>query len=130
MTILTGADGQLKYGDAIIGKASNFSLAIARDAIDVTPLGTYDREFTNGLRATTGSARLFYAPDDATAVSFLNTVLENKNDVPVTFVMDKTNGSGFVAGGFLTSVGTSVASGEAQTCEIAFTISGLISGSF
>ena len=40
MAILTGADGQLKYGDKVIGKTRNFSLNIARDEDATSILNT------------------------------------------------------------------------------------------
>lgn len=130
MAILTGADGQLKYGDKIIGKASNFSLDISRDSIETTVLGEYDRTYTNGIRGSSGSANLYYDPTDADSTSFLNTVLANGNSETVSFVMDKTGGGGFTATGFLTNVGLSVSVGAAQACEIQFQINGPLTGTF
>ena len=60
--ILTGADGLLKYGDSACVKVRNWSLNISRDAIDVSCLNTYDREYVAGLRSATGSATLYYDP--------------------------------------------------------------------
>ena len=60
--ILTGADGLLKYGSGTCVKVRNWSLNISRDAIDVSCLNTYDREYVAGLRSATGSATLYYDP--------------------------------------------------------------------
>lgn len=130
MAVLTGADGQLKYGDKVIGKTRNFSLNIARDAIETTALGEQNRTYTNGLRGATGSASLFYDPSDEDATSILNTIFSDTNNESLTFVVDKTDTRTFVASGFLTSVGTSVSVGDAQACEIQFQISGAVSGSY
>ena len=43
--ILTGADGMMKYAGGTCVKVRNWSLTITRDAIDVSCLNTYDREF-------------------------------------------------------------------------------------
>lgn len=130
MSILTGADGQLKYGDKIIAKTRNFALNIARDSIETTVLGDKDRTYTNGLRGATGSASLYYDPTDADATSILNTVFSDTDNESLTFVVDKATGKQFIADGFLTSVGSSVSVGEAQACEISFQISGVVSGSY
>ena len=130
MSILTGADGQLKYGDKIIGKARNFSLDVSRDSIETTPLGVFDRTYTNGIRGSSGSASLYYDPTDSDATSFVNTILSNTDSETVSFVMDKSGGGNFTATGFLTGVGLSVSVGEAQACEIRFQITGPITGAF
>ena len=61
--ILTGADGMLKYGNSACVKVRNWSLSINRDAIDVSCLNTYDREYVAGLRSATGSATLLLRPN-------------------------------------------------------------------
>ena len=73
--ILTGADGLLKYGANSCVKVRNWSLNITRDAIDVSCLNTYDREYVAGLRSATGSATLYYDPTQTTDRSLLNSIL-------------------------------------------------------
>ena len=85
--ILTGADGLLKYGSGTCVKVRNWSLNISRDAIDVTCLNTYDREYIAGLRSVTGSATLYYDPTQAEDRALLNSILDDNsncdgNDLP------------------------------------------------
>ena len=130
MAILTGADGQLKHDGNIIGKTKNWSLSISRDGIETTVLGDWDRNYTTGLRGTTGSASLFYDPNDVDTVDFLNTIFANNSDETVEFVFEKTGGGALGATGFLTSVGPSVAVGEAQACQVQFQFTGAVNGTF
>ena len=130
MAILTGADGQLKHDGNIIGKTKNWSLSISRDGIETTVLGDWDRNYTTGLRGTTGSASLFYDPNDVDTVDFLNTIFANNSDETVEFVFEKTSGEALGATGFLTSVGPSVAVGEAQACQVQFQFTGAVNGTF
>lgn len=130
MAILTGADGQLKHAGKVIGKTRNWSLSISRDAIETTALGDWDRNYTTGIRGTTGSASLFYDPSDKDSVAFLNTIFANNNDETVEFVFEKTDGDALGATGFLTSVGPSVSVGEAQACQVQFQFSGAVNGTF
>ena len=86
--ILTGADGLLKYGsNSSCVKVRNWSLNITRDAIDVSCLNTYDREYVAGLRSATGSATLYYDPTQTTDRALLNSYLCRQlrlrwNDLP------------------------------------------------
>ena len=130
MAILTGADGQLKHDGNIIGKTKNWSLSISRDGIETTVLGDWDRNYTTGLRGTTGSASLFYDPNDVDTVDFLNTIFANNSDETVEFVFEKTGGEALGATGFLTSVGPSVSVGEAQACQVQFQFTGAVNGTF
>jgi hypothetical protein len=91
--ILTGADGQLKYGSQGIAKVRNWSLSIQRNAIDVTCLEEFDRSYVAGIRNTTGNATIYYDPTQSDDVKLLNSVLQDRdcNSGPctenVTFVL-------------------------------------------
>ena len=54
--VLTGADGQLKYQGAVVGKVRDWSITVTKDALEDTSIGSYDRTYIGGLRGTTGSA--------------------------------------------------------------------------
>ena len=128
--ILTGADGQLKHNGVVISKIRNWSMTANKAAIETTTLGLYDRTYINGLRGATGSASMFYDPSDAHAVEFLNTIFTQSNDEKVEFIFDRLNNGEVEGEGFITSVGASVAVGEAQACEIQFQFSGPVNGTF
>ena len=110
MTVLTGADGQLKYGTTVLGKIRDFSLAISRDSLEDTCLGDFDRTYVEGLRGATGSATLLYDPSNEDANAFLDLIFlsfgETGYSAPdaVTFEMNRQNhplaGGSFECSGF------------------------------
>ena len=137
--ILTGADGQLKYGSSTCVKVRNWSLSIQRDAIDVTCLNTYDREYIAGLRSATGSATLYYDPTQSTDRSLLNSIFEDNSDCSgttclqtVQFILNScANKPGnFEAEALITTISPAVEVGAATAVQVSFQISGPISGEF
>ena len=129
MSVLTGTDGQLKHGAAVVAKCRNWSLTISRNSVETTILGAAERTYTPGVKGATGSASLFYDPTDTNTVAFLNTIM-NDNSQTVEFVFDKVGGQKVGGTGFITSISPSVSVGEAQACEIAFQLSGLLNMNF
>ena len=86
--ILTGADGLLKYGSGACVKVRNWSLNISRDAIDVSCLNTFDREYVAGLRSATGSATLYYDPTQTTDRALLNSIFDDNSDCAGTTCLE------------------------------------------
>ena len=151
MTVLTGADGFMRFDGRKIGKVRNFSVSIQRDAIDVTAVSQYDREFIHGLRNTTGSCTLFYDPADQFANKFLNSIFESHHEEhEVDFVLNKDGinadwnyepkpGPGTTKPkwvgrlrykGILTNVSPSVDVGAAQSVQLSFQCNGPAQGVF
>ena len=137
--ILTGADGLLKYGDSSCVKVRNWSLNISRDAIDVSCLNTYDREFVAGLRSATGSATLYYDPTQENDRALLNTIFEDNSDCggttcleSVSFFLNNCVASpgNFEADAIITNVSPAVEVGAATAVQVSFQISGKINGTF
>jgi len=129
MGVLTGSDGQLKHGNAVVAKCRNWSLTISRNSVETTVIGAADRTYTPGIKGATGSASLFYDPDDINTVNFLNTIMNDTTE-SVEFVLDKVGGQKVAGTGFITSISPSVSVGEAQACEIAFQMSGTFDMNF
>ena len=140
MTVLTGADGQLKYGVTVLGKVRDFTVAVSRDALESTCLGDFDRTYVEGLRGATGSATLLYDPSNEEANAFLDKIFLTSGETgysapdTVTFRMNRFNyplaGGTFVCNGFLTSVSPSVSVGSVQAVSINFQVSGKPAGVF
>ena len=151
MTVLTGADGYMRVDGVRIGRVRNFSLSIQRDAIDVTAVSDYDREYIHGVRNTTGSCTLFYDPTDKHANQFLNSIFESDHQRhKVDFVLNKNGmtaawdyrprpGPGttdpdmqgtFRYRGILTNVSPSVDVGAAQAVQVSFQCCGAAEGAF
>ena len=136
--ILTGADGLLKYGNSSCVKVRNWSLNITRDAIDVSCLNTYDREYVAGLRSATGSATLYYDPTQTTDRALLNSIFEDNSDCSgttctknVSFYLNNCGGPGnFEAEAIITNISPAVEVGAATAVQVSFQITGKIDGEF
>ena len=138
--ILTGADGQLKFGSRGLAKVRNWSLSVQRSAIDVTCLEEFDRSYVAGVRNTTGSATVYYDPSQTDDVRLLNSIFEDRDcgtdecTEQVTFVLNKCNfpgGTGtFACEVLITEVGPAVNVGEATAVNISFQVTGAVDGVF
>ena len=135
MAVLTGADGQLLYGNTVIAKIRDFSITVNKDALETTCLATYDRTYVEGLRGTTASATLLYAPENSTANKLLNSVFETEGiEEELTFKMNRKNapngGGNFIVTGFITSLSPSVSVGAVQAVAITVQVNGKPEGGF
>lgn len=135
MTVLTGADGQLSYGNNPFAKCRDWSITITKDALDDTCLGSLDRTYVEGLRGTTGSATLLYDPSNSVANGFLNSILEDTSHTKeLTFTLNRRNlgngGGSFRVNGFITNVSPSVSVGDVQAVSVSFQVSGKPFGEF
>lgn len=128
--VLTGADGQLKYQGAAVGKVRDWSVTVSKDALEDTCIGDYDRTYVPGLRGTTGSATVLYDPENAVAAGFINSIFGNSADDTVDFVFNRHDNQSFSCKGFVTNVSTSVAVGTVQAVSVTFQVSGKPSGVF
>lgn len=139
--ILTGADGQLRYGTNGFAKVRTWSLSIQRNAIDVTCIDTFDRDYVAGVRSATGTATIWYDPSQTDDITLLNSIFRDRdaatgveNFETVTFVLNKSKSSG-AAGTFqcqclITDVSPAVNVGEATAVNVSFQVSGPIEGGF
>ena len=131
MAVQTGADGQLKYNNKVIGRCRDWSISVSKDALENTCLGAYDRSYVEGLRGTTGSATVLYDPSDETANAMLNSVLDNgQGESAMEFVLSRGATRAFTCSGFITSISPSVSVGAATACSISFQVSGKPTGGF
>ena len=128
--VLTGADGQLKYQGAVVGKVRDWSVTVNRDSLEDTCLGDYDRSYVPGLRGTTGNATILYDPANVTANQFINSIFGNSADDTVDFVFNRHDNQSFQCAGFVTNVSTSVSVGAVQAVSISFQVSGKPKGEF
>lgn len=129
--VLTGADGQLKYQGAVVGKVRDWSITVTKDALEDTGIGDYDRTYTQGLRGTTGSATVLYDPSNVQASVFLNSIFANsENTETIDFVFNRLDNQSFRCTGFVTSVSPSVSVGSVQAVSISFQVSGKPTGAF
>lgn len=131
MTVYTGAGGELRYNGVRIAKCREYSLEVARDALETTGLGDHDRTYTQGIRGTSGSATILYDRDDNATRNLLNSIFEDDNNGQlVSFVLNANDGAVMESTAVITSVSTPVAVGDVIACSVSFQVSGRLSGEF
>ena len=158
MTVLTGADGELRYEGRKILKCRTWSMTVDRPLIDTTSLADYDRNYRPGIRSANGTATCLYQPNDEQLTKLLNTIFDDSPDqrgTELTFVFNRrgvdltevkesdiylSNANQFSSNrirrmptrykfnGFLTNVSHPINVGAAQAINIAFQACGPIDG--
>jgi len=131
MSVLTGANGALKYRGQKVAKCRDWSLSINRDVLENTTLGTYDRTYVAGLRGATGTATLLYDPTDPATRSILNSIFENpETSDAVEFIFDTRENKQLDCEALITNISPSVNVGEIIAVSVSFQITGEIEGDF
>lgn len=131
MAVLTGSSGELRYNGVRIGKCREYSLNIARDSLETTTLGSYDRTYVPGIRGTSGSATILYDKDDSGAMAVLNSVFNNSTNIgQVKFIFDTSENVEMEVDAFITQISTPVSVGAVTACSVNFQASGSLSGTF
>ena len=158
MTVLTGADGELRYEGRKISKCRNWSITVDRPLIDTTSLADYDRNYRPGIRSANGTATCLYQPNDAQLIKLLNSIFDNdpaQGGTEPTFIFNRrgvdlneiketdiymTNANQFSSdrirrmptrfkfNGFLTNISHPISVGAAQAINISFQACGSIDG--
>lgn len=157
MTVLTGADGQLRYQGRKISKCRNWSITIDRPMIDITSIAEYDRNYRPGIRSASGTATCLYQPDDEPLYDLLNSIFDNdpRGGTELQFVFNrrgvdlnqiKETGiflnnanqftddrlrrmpTRFTFNGYLTNVSHPIGVGQAQAINISFQACGPVDG--
>ena len=131
MSVLTGANGALRYRGQKVAKCRDWSLSINRDALENTTLGSYDRTYVAGLRGATGTATLLYDPTDPATRLILNSIFENpETSDAVQFIFDTRENKKLDCEALITSISPSVSVGEIVAVSVSFQITGEIEGDF
>lgn len=131
MAVLTGNSGELRYQGQRVARCRSFSLDVNRDALETTSVGSYDKEYVEGLRGATGSATIIYDSDDWATRSILNSILSNNNgEQNIGLILSTITGTALNVQAFVTSVSTPVSVGDIIACSLNFQVSGPIEGGF
>jgi predicted secreted protein len=72
MATHTGSEGVIKIGTTVLGELRSYSLEQSSDTIEDTSMGDAVRTYKTGLKASSGSASVFF--DEADAGQILCTV--------------------------------------------------------
>lgn len=132
MAVKTSLTAEVRWNNTKIAKIRDISLDIARNPLDTTALGDFDESAVYGVRSTSGSGTLMYDPADATTVSVMNTILDNKLEASdsLTMILDNANGKQVSGSVLLTSLQAGVSVGEAIAVPVQFKINNKPTHSF
>jgi hypothetical protein len=131
MTLLTGSSGQLRSSGTPVAKCREFSIDVSRDALDSSVLGSFDREFVEGMRGATGSATVLYDADDPATVELVNSIFRDDGvKQRIEMILNTNSNRALAFDAITTQVGTPVRVGEVTACNISFQVTGPIDGGF
>lgn len=129
---LASVDAQLQLGSLKIGRCRNFSFSVEKEPLETTRLGDLDQTFIPGIRGSSGAFTLFYDPKDQGVVSIINNILGDAGTSlsNFTLVYDKNTNRKTTVSIVITQLTAGTEFGSAQTCEIAFRVTGRVQGAF
>lgn len=131
MSLITGSNGEFRYRGVRIAKCRDFSIEVSRDALDTSVLGSFDREYVEGMRGATGSATVLYDEEDPGTVDLVNSIfVESNGGDEFTAVLNTNTNKALSFRAITTQVSTPVRIGEVTACSLSFQISGSIEGGF
>lgn len=132
MAVRTGSNGQLRWRGTVVARVRSWSANIAKDSLETTEIGEFDRTYVSGLRGTTGSADIMYDPSEGGATALFNDILNNSSEPlsNVELVLDSAGGNQLSGSAVLTSVSAEVSVGSVTSCSVGFQISGPLTGGF
>lgn len=121
MTVLTGRSARL-YADGVrVARCSTWTLDEQRPMLDSTPVDSWDKEVVPGRRSGTGSTTVYYDPEDAAANTFFDSILlDSKNEVGISLMLDSLTGESFPVAVHVSNVSHAVQTKNAQVRSINF----------
>lgn len=131
MSLITGSNGELRYRGVRVAKCREFSIETSRDALDASTLGSYDREYVEGMRGSTGSATVLYDEEDPGTVDLVNSIFHNdRGGDEFVAVLNTNTNKALAFRAITTQVSTPVRVGDLTACSLNFQISGPIDGGY
>lgn len=131
MSLITGSNGEFRYRGLRIAKCREFSIDVSRDALDSSTLGSFDREYVEGMRGATGSATVLYDEEDPGTTDLINSIFRNSQGAQeFTAILNTNTNRALSFSAFTTQVSTPVRVGEVTACSLNFQISGPVDGAF
>jgi hypothetical protein len=127
MTYYSGKDGFISYNGATVAKVANWSLSTTVETLDTTNLSLDDRTFVPGLRASTGSATIFYYDEAAKPLleRIVKTTATSEDDI-LTIKLG-WGAKGIQSSCIITSAELNCAVGEIMQATIQFQFTGVLS---
>ena len=128
MSYLTGRDGKITYDGTQLAKVASWSLSSQVEALEVTSLADFARDYTPGLKSASGSCSVWMY-DDA-AKSLLEKVI--RTDAPTEAdKLTMTLGFGAKSVSFqclITGAELAMTVGEVMQAQVSFQVCGDLTG--
>lgn len=125
---------------AVAAKVANWSFNATMSPLDTTTLEDTDRNFTHGLRSTTGTCRLYYYDNGSanSAKSLIDNLIKARTGTNIAgiapeptnvtlslqVVIDANNTRELVVEALLTSASMSMSVGEVLSADVSFQVNG------
>lgn len=131
MSLITGSNGEFRYRGLRIAKCRDFSIDVSRDALDSSTLGSFDREYVEGMRGATGSATVLYDDEDPGTTELINSIFRSgKGGQEFSAVLNTNTNKSLSFKAFTTQVSVPVRVGEVTACSLNFQVTGPVEGAF
>lgn len=124
MSYLSGKDGKLTVGTTQLAKVASWSLSSTVDALEVTSLADFAKDYTTGLMSSQGSCSVWLYGDNATEL--MDKVIRTSAPTDADKV-DLTLGFGtnsVQVQAILTSCNLAMTVGEVMQAQISFQVCG------
>lgn len=130
--ILLSTTASLWFNTQRIGKCRDVRVNLVRATLRTTKQGDLDETYIKGIRSASGSATLFYDPEDNASTTLLNDIRDDNLtrvvDLRVRF--DEKTVKEIDIPIIITQISASVATGEAHFCQVDFQATGRVQGAF
>ena len=124
MSYLSGKDGSITYNDVKLAKVASWTLSSQVEALEVTSLEDFARDYTPGLKTASGSCTIWMYDDAATAL--LSKVIRTDNptdDDKLTMTLGFGDKS-VTFTSMITNAELSMTVGEVMQAQIQFSVCG------
>lgn len=121
MTVFSGKDGSLEFGNQVITRVRNWTLNSTFDTLEVTDLGDTYRQYRAGLKGASGSATLYYHDDDDTVDRILNNCITEDEPTPGNLSL-KWGDKEIAFRAWINQVSITCSTGEVMSAAITFTM--------
>lgn len=125
MAVLTTKDAVIKCDGTSLGKVVSASINISQEPVETTTVAVFYRTFIPGVKSASGSVTLLYDPNDAKAVTLLQSVLNGTSFV-LSLTLNVPLGKGLVINAFVTQSSIPFAVREAFAITLSFQATGTI----
>jgi hypothetical protein len=132
MGVRNTTQSDVYWNGSLVGKITDVSPAVDRDALETTGIGQKAGTVAKGLRTTQISCTFLYDPDNAAAVALANSIWHDGDELDTLRVVTKrgdTRGD-FTMEVITASLGAPIRVRELISCSMSIRVNGDMSGRF